>query len=158
MSESLIAGSLIATINRMRMMGTADEQIAFALRLPLHRIEAIPYPRPNPERSRAVQDMQLRMMAETYAPLAEKGDRSAALLLLKIQDRQAALLGLDAPKEVIQQNYNRNFNLNYDDLSDEDLDRMTTTELKRLYLKVMDESKVVDGEVLPETPPEPEPD
>lgn len=133
MSE-IIRGSLVHTVNVKRMQGINDEQIAWVLNLAPSQVRAIPYPTPNIPRSRSVQHMQLSVMASKLMPAVEQGDRDAILTMLKVQQREANLLGLDAPKEVINRNFDT-FVGSVGDLSPEQIRDMTTDELKMLVLR-----------------------
>lgn len=132
-SEPIIQYSLVNTINSKRMIGMADEQIAFQLRLPIAQVRAIPYPRPNHSRSRAVQHMQLQVMASKLMPAVEQGDRDAMLTMMKVQKREADLLGLDAPKEVVSHNFNTT--LDIEGMTHEQLKEVSTEQLKAMVLR-----------------------
>jgi hypothetical protein len=92
-------------INIERAAGLTDEQIADKLGQPLALVRAAPVPRPNPQRERAVQHMQLQTLQTVFLPKAAAGDAEAAGLVLKLQRRQADLLGLDAPKQTLNMTY-----------------------------------------------------
>lgn len=106
MKAGVIEYSVVNSINNKRRLGMADEQIAFELRLGISQVRSVPLPRPQSSRSRAVQHMQLQQMAQQLVLAVEKGDREAMMLLLKVQRREADLLGLDAPKETVSRNFN----------------------------------------------------
>jgi hypothetical protein len=142
MSE-LIRYSVVDTVNAKRAMGINDEQIAYVLNLSPNQVRAIPYPKPNTTRAKSVQHMQLQVMVSKLMPRVEAGDREAMLTMLKVQRREADLLGLDAPKEQI----NRNFNMEGDDLKN-----LSTEQIKKMILEQI-ESETID--VTPEPAPEP---
>lgn len=93
-------------INVERTAGLTDEQIAAKLGHPIAVVRAVPLPRPQPQRARAVQFMQIEAIQQAFMPKAAAGDMDAANLVLKAQRRQADLLGLDAPKETVSRNFN----------------------------------------------------
>ena len=139
--------SVVNTVNSRRMMGAADEQIAFDLKLPIQSIRAIPYPKPNTVRSKSVQHMQLQVMVSKLMPRVEAGDREAMLTMLKVQRREADLLGLDAPKETIVHNANMDV---------DDLKNLTTEQIKKMLLEQI-EAETIDvtpSEVAPDDPSE----
>ena len=125
-ASPLIKYNLVATVNAKRAMGVNDEQIAYLLNLSPSQVSRIPYPQPNHARSRAVQHMQLQVIVQQLMPLVEAGDQAAIALLLKVQRREADLLGLDAPKEVVTHNFNQDT---------ADLKAMTVDQLKALVLQ-----------------------
>lgn len=114
-------------VNHLRAFGLTDEQIAANKNEPLAVVQGVPLPRPKPERSRAVQHQQLMKMAAALMPRVEEGEREAIQLMLKVMQREASLLGLDAPKEVISHNYNA--------MVDKPLDAIPTAELERLLIE-----------------------
>lgn len=145
---------MVHTVNVKRSQGINDEQIAWVLNLAPSQVRAIPYPTPNVSRSRSVQHMQLSVMASKLMPDVEKGDRDAILTMLKVQQREANLLGLDAPKEVI----NRNFDLSALDvhgITPEQMRDLTTDELKVLVLRSAAQN-AIDADPAPEAPEAPD--
>lgn len=141
-------------ITDRRRDGFTDEQIANELDVSLGYVQAIPLPKPKPERSRAVQHLQLTQMARTLMPKVEAGDLNAIGLMLKVMQREATLLGLDAPKEVV----NKNFNIDGD--VDEDIAKMTLPQLKARVLELAKAGEVgvtAEGEFYVITPEQSEP-
>ena len=104
MSE-VVKFNVATSVNAKRIQGVCDEQIAYTLNLHPQQVKAVPLPRPDAPQSRAVQHLQLRKMAQALMPRVEAGDAGAIALMLKVQRREADLLGLDAPKEVINKNF-----------------------------------------------------
>lgn len=92
-------------VNTLRKEGCPDEEIAARLSLHIGVIRQTPLPRPQPQRERAVQHMQLQSLHQTFMPKAVAGDAEAAGVVLKVQRRHADLLGLDAPKQTVNLNY-----------------------------------------------------
>ena len=126
MSIQIVEQQHRSNVNSLRSLGQTDQQIAINLDLPLAYVEAIPPPRPKPDRSRAVQHQQLMKMAQALMPKVEAGDREAIQTMLKVMQREASLLGLDAPKEVINKNF-------VADMRDpKDLRTYTTQELQQM--------------------------
>jgi len=132
MSE-LIRYSVVDTVNAKRAMGVNDEQIAYVLNLSPSQVRAIPFPRPNVSRTKAVQQMQLQVALQQLMPAVEKGDRDAMLTMLKVQQRQSSLLGLDAPKEVINHNYNSDVEV--EGMTMDQIKDMPTEALKAIVLR-----------------------
>ena len=126
MSIQIVEQQHRSNVNSLRSLGQSDQQIAINLDLPLAYVESIPPPRPKPDRSRAVQHQQLMKMAQALMPKVEAGDREAIQTMLKVMQREASLLGLDAPKEVINKNF-------VADMRDpKDLRTYTTQELQQM--------------------------
>ena len=122
----LYENQLSAQVNYLRTHGIPDEQIASDLNQGIRVIRSVPLPRPQPQRQRAAQAMQLQVIVQQLMPLVEAGDQAAIALLLKVQRREADLLGLDAPKEVVTHNFNQDT---------ADLKAMTVSQLKALVLQ-----------------------
>lgn len=116
-------------INTLRRGGQTDEEIAAHLGEPLHIVKSVPLPRPQPVRQRAVQHLQLQRLVHVLMPKAEAGDLNAAALLIKVMQREATLLGLDAPKETIVHNSN---------LDQDDLKNLSTEQIKKMLLEQME--------------------
>lgn len=135
-------------VNQRRMIGSPDDVIAFDLRVPLRTIEAIPYPKPNVPRSRAVQHMQLSRAMASIMPKVETGDAEAIALMLKVHKREADLLGLDAPKEVISHNFEG---------PARDLSGMTVDELKRMAMEHIEATTIDVTPTRADEPAEPDP-
>jgi hypothetical protein len=124
MSENVVIYSVVAEVNALRAMGINDEHIAFKLRMGEQQVRAIPLPIPAPARSRAVQHAQLMKMAQALMPKVEAGDKDAIVTMLKVMQREANLLGLDAPKEVINRNFHEGLDRPIQELTTEELLRM----------------------------------
>ena len=131
-ANPLIKHSLVDTINAKRAMGVLDEQIAYMLNLTPSQVGAVPLPKPQPNRQRAIQHAQLMQMAQALMPRVEKGEVEATQLMLKVMQREANLLGLDAPKEQVV----RNFNMDIDGLTVDELREVPTEEIKRRLLQL----------------------
>jgi len=123
--------AMIGTIdvNNRRQRGLSDDQIALDMHLSLHAIKSVPLPRPQPQRQRATQALQLQVALQQLMPAVEEGDREAIALMLKVQQREANLLGLDAPKEVINHNFT-------------EVDEIPTSELKRMVQAHLEASTI----------------
>ena len=139
------------SVSTLRVQGQSDEQIALALGLAPHVVQAVPLPRPSPSRQRAVQHNQLMSMAQALMPRVEKGEPEAITLMLKVMQREANLLGLDAPKEVIS----HNFNTDFDGMTAEELANVPTIELKRRVLMMT--AMAAEDATLSPAPEPPEP-
>jgi hypothetical protein len=109
-------------VNNLRREGLTDAAIALQLNASPQAVASVRLPKPDPQRQRSVQALQLQIAAQQVMPRVEAGDMQAINLLLKLQAREASLLGLDAPTEVVQ----RQFNLTPDNVRE-----MTVDELKR---------------------------
>lgn len=131
---------LASDVNTLRREGHPDEEIAARLSLHPGAVKSVPLPRPQPQRQRAVQHLQLQQMAQALMPKAQAGDLNAAALMLKVMQREATLLGLDAPKETIVHNSL---------LDKEDLRNLSTAQLKEMFIQQM-EANTID--VTPESP------
>ena len=122
--QSLATSLFDREVHAYRTLGVADHDIALKLKVDPKVVESVPPPRPSAPRSRAVQHQQLMQMAQALMPKVAEGDRDAIATMLKVMQREASLLGLDAPKEVI----NRNFNT----LEDPPVSQLPTSELLRM--------------------------
>ena len=131
---------LVTQLNTLRSHGLTDEQIADALSLSVSVVRSVPLPQPHPQRQRSVQHMQIQSMQTAFAPKAAAGDHDAAATLLKVMKREADLLGLDAPKEVITHNFDH----------DKELENLSTAELKRRALEAIERGAIVEGELVAE--------
>ena len=120
-------------INTLRRGGQTDEEIAAHLGEPLHIVKSVPLPRPQPVRQRAVQHLQLQRLVHVLMPKAEAGDLNAAALLIKVMQREATLLGLDAPKETIVHNATMTL---------EDVGNISTEELKRMVMEQLEATTI----------------
>lgn len=141
-------------VNFRRSLGLTDEDIAYSMKTPVHIIRAVPLPRPQPQRQRSVQHIQLMNMATALMPAVETGDRDAITLMLKVMQREANLLGLDAPKEVISHNFNAD--LNVEGLTIDQLREIPTEQLKAMMLRELSQ-EAVEAELIPvETIPVPQ--
>ena len=140
-SYAVIPSEISRIINKLRVEGYTDEEIGIRMELPPEQVSQFPPPRPKPERSRAVQHQQLTKMAQALMPRVEKGEKDAISLMLKVMGREAALLGLDAPKEVVSHNFNK-------DMRDpNDLKTYTTLELQQMYQEALaKERPAIEGE------------
>lgn len=138
---------LASDVNTLRKEGHPDEEIAARLSLHPGVVKSVPLPRPQPQRQRAVQHLQLQQMAQALMPKAQAGDLNAAALMLKVMQREATLLGLDAPKETIVHNSN---------LDQDDLKNLSTEQIKKMLLEQI-EAETIDvtpSEVAPDDPSE----
>ena len=104
-SYSAVPSEMSRIINGLRADGYADYEIAERMDLQLSEVESFPPPRPRPERSRAVQHQQLMQMAQSLMPKVAEGNVQAIQTMLKVMQREASLLGLDAPKEIVSKNF-----------------------------------------------------
>lgn len=125
--------SIAADVTTMRRDGYPDEEIAARLSLHVGAVHAVPLPRPQPQRQRAAQAMQLQVAIQKLMPAVEQGDRDAILTMLKVQQREANLLGLDAPKEVVSHNFNTT--LDVDGMTPEQIKDLPTADLKAMVLR-----------------------
>ena len=133
-------------INAHRRNGLTDDQIALEMDLPVTTIKSIPFPKPQPARQRAAQAMQLQTAIQMLMPKVEAGDVEAIQTMLKVQKREADLLGLDAPKETISRNFNTDVT---------DVTAISTDDLKRMVLEHLNQTTI---DVTPETAPDDDPD
>lgn len=133
----------------MRQQGYSDDDIATALNIHPNLVKSVPLPRPQPQRQRSVQHAQLMQMQRTLMPKVEAGDVDAMLTLLKVQKREADLLGLDAPKEVISTNFNMAADV--EGMTPEQVKELTIDQIKHMLLvKLGQLSDPID--VTPEQP------
>ena len=131
MDNDVALANLYNTVRDLRTLGFTDEEIAINKKLALNVVSAIPPPRPQPNRQRSVQHMQLMQMAQALMPRVAKGETEAITLMLKVMTREANLLGLDAPKEVISHNFNQDQSAN-----ETDYRNMSTDELKQRLFRM----------------------
>ena len=148
MDNDVALANLYNTVRDLRTLGFTDEEIAINKKLALNVVSAIPPPRPEPQRQRAVQHSQLMRMAQALMPRVANGENDAIQLMLKVMQREANLLGLDAPKEVISHNFNQD-----QAIHETDYRNMTTEELRRRVYQVIDGT----AERIQPDPAEPDP-
>jgi hypothetical protein len=91
---------------------------------------------------RAIELERLDVATKALMPKVEAGALDAIHTLVKVQQRRASLLGLDAPKEVITRNF-------VQDVSD--IENIPTSELKRRLLEHMEQHTI---DVTPERVPD----
>ena len=125
---------LASEVNDLRREGYPDDEIAVRLALHPGVVKSIPLPKPQPVRQRAVQHLQLQRLVGVLMPKAEAGDLNAAGLLIKVMQREATLLGLDAPKETIVHNNN---------LNQDDLRNLSTEQLKQMVMDQLEAGRPV---------------
>lgn len=146
--QGVALSTLHTNVNRLRICGSSDDDIARAVGVSLQVVRNVPLPKPNVQRSRAVQHMQLQVMASKLMPAVEQGDRDAMLTMMKIQKREADLLGLDAPKEVVSHNFNTNMDI--EGMTPEQLRELSTEELKLIVLRQASHEAT---DITPDAPP-----
>lgn len=111
------------------------------------------YPQASLSNIRSLEVARLDKATTALMPKVETGDLNAINTMLKIQARRAALIGLDAPKEVVTKNFSFEFE------GGENLDRLTTTQLKALLLRTMrEQGTITEGEYETITSGQPLPD
>lgn len=131
---------LHADVNLRRRFGLDDYDIAQAMQIPPHIVKSVPLPRPQPQRQRAIQHMQLMKMQHTLMPKVEAGDHEAIQLLLKVQKREADLLGLDAPRAVINHNFSADIDI--DGLTPEQVKELSIDQIKHMLLVKLGEAAI----------------
>lgn len=121
----------------LRRDGYSEHEIADKVRLPPIRVKAIladAFDSLNVastkvlHEARALDLARLEAATKALMPKVVTGDINAINTMLKVMQRRAALIGLDAPREVVT----KNFNIGVDD----DIANMTTTQLKAKVLEL----------------------
>lgn len=133
-------------VNEKRAAGLSDEQIAQETGYPVEAVRSVEPPTISTRRQRAVQHMQIQKMTAELTPHVSRAtedgksvpDLNVINTLIKVQRREADLLGLDAPKEIVSRNFNA-------DLDPDNLERMSTKELEAFVFRLR-EKEVVEGE------------
>lgn len=144
MSEMIV----YSIVNGHRARGLTDDEIVARTGYPRLVVRSVQLPAPAPSRQRSVQHMQLTKATEQLMPKVEAGDQDAIALLLKVHKREADLLGLDAPKEVISHNFEG---------PARDLSGMTVDELKRLAMEHIEATTIDVTPTRADEPAEPDP-